>query len=319
MYKKISFRSVPKPGPGNRAGFFIARTRSARKTPWVFLGPDARGPPTQAFSGRRLPAPANPKPAEERGKCPNFAKAKAEIRPAGRRARATARRAWCRTCSRARRKHRKRAAQLAEQGNVAAIRICMNRLSPVGQHNPVAFELPPIHSPQDCLRATSAIRMPHPCHLVGRGGRERERRQAAGGAHDCARQGAPLRPLLLRFVEALSTPVVAPVMALFGGRRDSLFVNPFKQVTKAPCKFHLLQGACSSPVVCSAPLFLPCSLQGHRAATAATGPNRFGLSANVWPRVSALHTAQVVDGLPARRKTFVAQNSGEGRFASVCT
>src|SRR5207342_3668449 len=64
-----------------------------------------------------------------------------------------------------------------------------------------------------------------------------------------------------RFVEALNTPVVAPVMGLFGGRQDSLFVNPFKQVTKAPCKFHLLQGACSSPVVCSAPLFLPCSLQ----------------------------------------------------------
>jgi hypothetical protein len=52
-------------------------------------------------------------------------------------------------------------------------------------------------------------------------------------------------------------------MGLFGGRRDSLFVNPFKQVTKAPCKFHLLQGACSSPVVCSAPLFLPCSLQDY--------------------------------------------------------
>ena len=28
MYKKISFRSVPKFGPGNRAEFFIARTRS---------------------------------------------------------------------------------------------------------------------------------------------------------------------------------------------------------------------------------------------------------------------------------------------------
>ena len=40
----------------------------------------------------------------------------------------------------------KRAAQLAEEGNVAAIRICMNRLSPLGQHNLVAFELPPIHS-----------------------------------------------------------------------------------------------------------------------------------------------------------------------------
>jgi hypothetical protein len=64
------------------------------------------------------------------------------------------------------------------------------------------------------------------CHLVGRGGRER--RQAAGGAHDCPRQGAPRQPLLLRFVEALSTPVVGPVMGLFGGRRDSLFVNAFK-------------------------------------------------------------------------------------------
>ncbi len=34
-------------------------------------------------------------------------------------------------------------------------------------------------------------------------------------------------------------------------------------MTKAPCKFHLLQGACSSPVVCSASLFLPCSLQDY--------------------------------------------------------
>jgi hypothetical protein len=56
------------------------------------------------------------------------------------------------------------------------------------------------------------------------GGTRRKRCQAAGGAHDCARQGAPLRPLLLRFVEALNTPV----MGLFGGRRDSLFLNPFK-------------------------------------------------------------------------------------------
>jgi hypothetical protein len=63
----------------------------------------------------------------------------------------------------------KRAAQLAEQGNVAAIRMCMNRLSPVGQHNPA-----------------------------------------------------------LRFVKALSAPVVAPVMGLFGGRWDSLFVSPSK-------------------------------------------------------------------------------------------
>jgi hypothetical protein len=35
-------------------------------------------------------------------------------------------------------------------------------------------------------------------------------------------------PLLFCFVEALNTPVVAPVICLFGGRRDSLFLNPFK-------------------------------------------------------------------------------------------
>jgi hypothetical protein len=29
-------------------------------------------------------------------------------------------------------------------------------------------------------------------------------------------------------MEALNTPVVGPVICLFGGRRDSLFLNPFK-------------------------------------------------------------------------------------------
>src|ERR1700730_12660871 len=72
MYKNISFRSVPKPGPGNRAGFFIARARGTPKTPWVF-GPQRRRPQTQAFSGRRLPAPQTAKPAEEWGECPNQA------------------------------------------------------------------------------------------------------------------------------------------------------------------------------------------------------------------------------------------------------
>jgi hypothetical protein len=97
MYRKISFRSVPKPGPGNRAGFFIARTRGTPKTPWVFCA--------STMAQNLL-----------EGAAENIAK---------------------------------RAAQLAEEGNVAAIRICMNRPSPVGQHNPVAFELPPIHSTQD--------------------------------------------------------------------------------------------------------------------------------------------------------------------------
>jgi hypothetical protein len=63
MYKKISFRSVPKPGPGNRAGFFIARTRGAPKTPWVFWAPTPGAPKRKAFSGRRLSAPQTPEPS----------------------------------------------------------------------------------------------------------------------------------------------------------------------------------------------------------------------------------------------------------------
>jgi hypothetical protein len=169
MYKKISFRSVPKPGPGNRAGFFIGRTRGTPKTPWFFEAPTP-GPQTQAFSARRLPAP---KPQNQQRSEENAAISERPKRKSG--------------------------------------------------------------------------------------------RPAAGLAQPRDEHGA--EPA--RFVEALNTPVVAPVMCLFGGRRDSLFINPFKKVTKAPCKFHLLQGACSSPVVCSAPLFLPCSLQGYRAATAA--------------------------------------------------
>jgi hypothetical protein len=78
----------------------------------------------------------------------------------------------------------KRAAQLAEDGNVAAIRICMNRLSPLGQHNPVAFELPPIHFDA----GLSARHVRHPdrhrqwryCTLRGDADRQADRRAPAG-------------------------------------------------------------------------------------------------------------------------------------------
>ena len=155
MYKKISFRSVPKPGPGNRAGFFIGRTRGTPKTPWFFEAPTP-GPQTQAFSGRRLPAPEtqNQQRSEENAPISERPKRKSG-RPPGSRNRATI--MVQNLLEGAAENIARRAAQLAEEGNVAAIRICMNRLSPLGQHNPVAFELPPIHSPQDCLRATSAI------------------------------------------------------------------------------------------------------------------------------------------------------------------
>src|ERR1700730_2856961 len=146
-----------------------------------------------------------------------------------------------------------------------------------------------------------------PCHLVGRGGRERERRQAAGGAHDCARQGAPLRPLLLRFVEALNTPVVAPAMGLFGGRRDSLFVNPFKKVTKGPCKFHLLQGACSSPVVYSA-LHCSCPVVYRITGCGACVPDAMQHGRSVLQPVDSLSRAWAAAMMHCRSGTL--QSSG---------
>ena len=85
----------------------------------------------------------------------------------------------------------------------------------------------------------------------------------------CGKDRQACRPGALKKMGRFHLSVLAPVMSLFGQWRDSLFVKPFKQVTKAPCKFRLLQGACCSPVVCSAPLFLSCNLQRYRAATVA--------------------------------------------------
>ena len=96
-------------------------------------------------------------------------------------------------------------------------------------------------------------------------------------------------------------------MGLFGGRHDSLFVNPFKQMTKAPCKFHLLQGACSSPVVCSAPLFLPCSLQDYRLRCLCPGrnaawPQRAAASCFAQPHVGCGHDALQIRDLTELRR-----------------
>ena len=94
----------------------------------------------------------------------------------------------------------------ARRGNRAGFFIAQTRGTPktpwfLGPHAPgdpkrkrflsAAFPHP---KPQNQQR--SALEKPlrrerrTPCLLVGRRGREREQRQAAGGAHDCARQGA---------------------------------------------------------------------------------------------------------------------------------
>jgi F0F1-type ATP synthase gamma subunit len=47
--------------------------------------------------------------------------------------------------------------ELAEQGDRAAIRVCMQRLVPVIKDQPIAVELPPIEKPADSVEAAAAI------------------------------------------------------------------------------------------------------------------------------------------------------------------
>jgi hypothetical protein len=47
--------------------------------------------------------------------------------------------------------------ELAEQGDMAALRVCMDRPVPVIKHQPVAVELPPIEKPADSVEAAASI------------------------------------------------------------------------------------------------------------------------------------------------------------------
>src|SRR6202021_2888488 len=78
-------------------------------------------------------------------------------------------------------------------------------------------------------------------------------------------------------------------------------------MTKGPCKFHLLQGACSSPVVCRAPPFLPCSFQGYRLRWLCPGrnaawPQRAAASCLAQPRVGCGHDALQIRDLTELRR-----------------
>ncbi len=47
--------------------------------------------------------------------------------------------------------------ELAERGDMRAIRVCMDRLAPVIKHQPIAVELPPIEKPADSVEAVASI------------------------------------------------------------------------------------------------------------------------------------------------------------------
>src|SRR5262249_14191078 len=54
-----------------------------------------------------------------------------------------------------RRGDRRKAIAMAKQGDMAAIRLCMDRLSPPRKGEPVAFELPPLEKPADSVPAAA--------------------------------------------------------------------------------------------------------------------------------------------------------------------
>jgi hypothetical protein len=47
--------------------------------------------------------------------------------------------------------------ELAEGGDMRAIRVCMERIVPAPQHQPIAVELPPIEKPADSVEAAATI------------------------------------------------------------------------------------------------------------------------------------------------------------------
>jgi hypothetical protein len=51
----------------------------------------------------------------------------------------------------------RKAIEMAKQGDMPAIRLCMDRLAPARKGEPVAFELPPLDKPADSVAAAAEI------------------------------------------------------------------------------------------------------------------------------------------------------------------
>jgi Family of unknown function (DUF5681) len=51
----------------------------------------------------------------------------------------------------------RKAVEMAKGGDMAAIRLCMDRLAPARKGEPVAFELPPLDKPADSVAASARI------------------------------------------------------------------------------------------------------------------------------------------------------------------
>ncbi len=51
----------------------------------------------------------------------------------------------------------RKAIDLAKDGHVAALRMCLDRLAPASKAAPIAFELPPLDKPADSAAAAAAV------------------------------------------------------------------------------------------------------------------------------------------------------------------
>jgi hypothetical protein len=88
----------------------------------------------------------------------SFRKAKAGIRPDGRADRSIGQPCWRKSCYPQRVESiAGKLIELAERGDMRAIRVCMDRLAPVIKHQPIAVELPPIEKPADSVEAVASI------------------------------------------------------------------------------------------------------------------------------------------------------------------
>ncbi len=51
----------------------------------------------------------------------------------------------------------RKAVEMAIKGDMAAIRLCMDRLAPARKEEPIAFELPPLEKPADSVAAAATL------------------------------------------------------------------------------------------------------------------------------------------------------------------
>jgi hypothetical protein len=153
--------------PANSAKNFLTRvTRIFEKRVFTETAPEARaGLPRRVFSCATAPAAARggflvfAKKQENTGeKVMSFQKGESGNpagRPRGARNRATL--LMQNLLANDAEAIGRKAIEMAKAGDLAAIRLCMDRLTPARKDEPVAFELPPIEKAADSVAATASI------------------------------------------------------------------------------------------------------------------------------------------------------------------